>query len=191
MKAGKGSPLPLAQLNNHCLLVGYSLLVPTASCIIIIHKLAKLNMHPRTPHIPHLHSLLILSTLNVALQPTPPTQFLQVIHHITSPAHRMQQRSHALMTQIRRLLPLATHNMAPLVTRHMVLFSGPDSMVRVFLVRAAAFTTSSTTQPLATLYLTVDQGPTPIYLLPRLRDLLLQLLKVKLSLLYLYSTASL
>jgi hypothetical protein len=72
----------------------------------------------------------------------------------------------------------------------MVLFSGPDSMVWVFLVRAAAFTTSSTTQPLATLYLTVDQGPTPIYLLPRLRDLLLQLLKVKLSLLYLYSTAS-
>jgi hypothetical protein len=32
------------------------------------------------------------------------------------------------MTQIRRLIPHATHNMAPLVTRNMALFS----MVRLF-----------------------------------------------------------
>jgi hypothetical protein len=84
-KAGKGSPLPLG---HTCLLVGYRLLVPTAILIIIIHHLAKPNTHPLTPHTPHLHCiLLILSTRNVALQPTPPTLFPLVPHHIARASH--------------------------------------------------------------------------------------------------------
>ena len=62
------------------LLVGDSIFIPpTARLIIRIQKLAKFNMNARTPHIPSLHSaLLVLSTRNVALQPPPPALFLLV-----------------------------------------------------------------------------------------------------------------
>jgi hypothetical protein len=87
VKAVNGSPLPLAQCDNY-LMVGDSILMPTARLIIGIQK-AKINMHPRTPHIPPLHSaLLIVSTRNMALHLPPPTLFLLVPHHIAraSPA---------------------------------------------------------------------------------------------------------
>ena len=138
-------------------MVGYRQLVRTARLIIIIQKLAKPNQHPRTTHISHLHStLVILSTRNVALQPMPPTLFLLVLVYITSPAHCMRQLSHARITQIWQLIPLATHNPAPLMTQNTVLLSGAGSMVRLFFVRATASATPLTHPNPTPLHLTVD-----------------------------------